>query len=250
MRIVAIFNIWADCLDLLCYAIGNIRPVVDDIIVVYSWKSNRGNVVKYDLPKDCILVQCEPTHSMPHPNELMKRNAGLSKAQELGFTHFIMMDSDEFYLQSEFTEMKTRIQKEGITGSVCQVKAYFKSPTLTVGMDTNIVPFIHKITPGLRYMLNDKNYPFAIENGQPRIDCTRRLNIKQGVKMLPITMHHYSYVRKDIDLKLKNSSANFKDHRAGLVYEDLKNAKPGYKCYGTNRELIECENLFNLPIYE
>lgn len=250
MKLAAVFNIWGDCLDLLCYAIGNIRPVVDEIIVVYSWKSNRGNVAQYELPKDCILVQCEPTTGNPHTNELAKRNAGLEKAKELGFTHFIMLDSDEFYEQTEFMEQKKVIEEEKLSGGVCKVKTYFKSPTLTIGIDSTIVPFIHKITPGLRYVMNDKSYPFAIIAGHPRIDCTRRLNIRHGIKTLPITMHHFSWVRKDMNLKLQNSSANFKEHRAAVVYEDLQNAKPGYFLKGYQRTLIECDNIFNLPEYD
>jgi hypothetical protein len=146
MSTVAIFNIWADCLCLLPYAIENIRPVVDEIIVVYSWKSNRGNTIQYELPKDCILLQCEPSSTVPHINETAKRNAGLEAAKKLGFTHFIMMDSDEFYVQSEFKREKEKILEMNSSGSVCRVKTYFRSPTLTIGEDSTLVPFIHKIT--------------------------------------------------------------------------------------------------------
>jgi hypothetical protein len=250
MKLAAVFNIWADCLCLLPYAIENIRPVVDEIIVVYSWKSNRGNTIKYELPKDCVLVQCEPSGVVPHINETAKRNAGLQKARELGFTHFIMMDSDEFYVQSEFLQQKKLIEENNISGSVCRVKTYFKSPTLTIGFDTTLVPFIHKITPGLQYRLKYAGYPFAYHGGFARIDSTRRLNITSGVRMLDITMHHFSYVRKDISLKLDNSSATFKAHRAEIVYDDLRNAKPGYFLKGYQKELIQCQNIFNLPLYD
>lgn len=250
MRIAAIFNIWADCLDLLPYAIENIRPVVDEIIVVYSWRSNRGNVMKYELPKDCILVQCEPSGVAPHINETAKRNAGLEEAKKIGFTHFIMMDSDELYEQPEFLREKFIIAAGNYSGSVCRVKTYFKSPTLTIGFDTTLVPFIHKITPKLRYHLKFANYPYAYSNGAARIDCTRRLNITSGVRMADITMHHFSYVRKDMSLKLANSSATFKGARSEVVYDDLKNAKPGYFLKGYQKELVSCENIFNLPEYE
>ena len=250
MRIAAIFNIWADCLCLLPCAIENIRPVVDEIIVVWSRKSNRGNVAEYELPKGCTLIQCEPRYSTPHLNEIAKRNAGLQAVKDGGFTHFIMMDSDEFYIQSDFIEEKKRIEALNISGTVCKTQAYFKSPTLTIGVDHTIVPFIHKVTPRLEYKLNFANYPYAYENGSARIDCTRRLNITKGVEVSKITMHHFSYVRKDMSLKLANSSANFKPQRSQVVYEDLQNAKPGYFCRGWQRELIQCENIFNLPEYD
>lgn len=251
MKLVAIFNIWKDTECIYPYMIENIRPVVDGIIVVWSERSNRGQMVPYELPEDCILVKCEPQYRIPNHNELAKRNAGLEAAKKEGFTHFIMMDGDEGYIQSEFTEQKKLIEDLGIIGTVCRVKTYFKSPTLTIGMDRTLVPFIHKLTPRLKYVMNDSHYPYAYDHdADPQIDCTRRLNITTGVKKLDIVMHHFSYVRKDMPLKLGNSSANFKNSRSEIVYEDLKNAKPGYFLKGYQKTLIETDNLFNLPIYD
>lgn len=252
MKIAAIFNIWADCLDLLPHAIENIRPVVDGVIVVWSYRSNRGNVIEYDLPKDCILVKCDPVSKDPHVNEVLKRNAGLEAAKELGFTHFIGMDSDEFYQRSEFIKAKELIQEKGYLGSVCRIKTYFKSPTLTIGYDHTLVPFIHKISSSLSYKLKFKDYPFTYDQQRHcHIDPTRRLNMTRGVYMMEdVTMHHYSYVRKDMSLKLQNSSANFKGTRTDAVMNDLKNAKPGYYCNTYGRTLVSCDNIFNLPDYE
>lgn len=251
MKLAAVFNIWADCLCLLPYAIENIRPVVDEIIVVWSRKSNRGQIAYYErqLPDCCILVHCEPVSNVPHINETAKRNAGLEAAKAGGFTHFIMMDSDEFYVQSDFLKKKKAIEEQDLSGTVCRVQTYFKSPTLTIGLDHTLVPFIHKITPTLKYRLKFAGYPFAYERGHAVIDCTRRLNITRGVHMMDITMHHYSWVRKDMKLKLENSSATFKARRSEIVYEDLRNAKPGYFCKGYQRELVSCQNIFNLPEY-
>lgn len=250
MKLVAIFNVWADCACLLPYAVENIRPVVDGIIIVYSKKSNRGNVVDYGLPADCILVRCEPNESGPHTNETAKRNAGLEAAKALNFTHFIMLDADEFYTHDEFNREKALIEQSGVIGSVCRVKTYFKSPTLTIGYDTTLVPFIHKIGPSLKYVLKFTDYPYAYDNGSARIDGTRRLNISHGVRLSDITMHHFSWVRKDFKLKMENSSANFKPERTARLYSDLKEAKPGYFCQFYKRELKECPNYFNLPEYE
>lgn len=251
MKLAAVFNIWADCLDLLPYAIENIRPVVDEIIVVYSWKSNRGNVMEYALPKDCTLIQCEPRTGSPHLNELAKRNAGLEAVKQGGFTHFIMMDSDEFYIQSEFQRVRNEIEQFNIAGTVCRTQSYFKNPTLTIGIDRPLAPFIQKVTPSLQYIFNNKYYPFAYDaGGAAQIDCTRRLNIRSGIRMVDIIMHHMSWVRADVSLKMQNSSANFKQHRSDKVYEDLYYAIPGYFCKSYNKTLIECENLFNLPIYD
>lgn len=256
LKLAAIFVVWADCEDILQYAVDNIAPVVDGIIVVWSKKSNHGVEINFNIPRGELLpcayydIQCEPTVQAPQLNELSKRNAGLDAVKKLGYTHFIMMDADEFYLQDEFTAAKEQINREEILGSVCRIKTYFKSPTLTIGYDHTLVPFIHRIRRHLAYKLNFHGYPFAYQRGTPYIDPTRRLNVTGGIKMMDITMHHMSYVRKDMALKLENSSANFRKGRADGVYEDLKNAEPGYFCKGYQKTLMECENIFNLPIYE
>src|SRR5690606_7710468 len=114
------------------------------------------------------------------------------------FTHFIMMDADEFYEQDIFEREKKHIEQSAVIGSVCRIKTYFKSPTLTIGYDRTLVPFIHKVSPRLKYHLNYRNYPFAYDGETPQIDPTRRLNISSGVSAAIITMHHYSYIRKDM----------------------------------------------------
>lgn len=250
MKIAAIFITWADTADLLPFAVENIRHVVDGVIIVWSRKSNHGRDAVYDLPQNCTLVQWEPIHRGPQYNEIAKRNIGLEKAKQEDYTHFVMMDGDEFYREDEFMITVEELRAEVAAGSVCRVKTYFKRPTLTIGYDHTLVPFIHKITPNLEYRLNFKDYPFAYQNGQPRIDPTRRLNITQGVKMVDITMHHLSWVRKDFDLKMNNSSANLRGSRGDIIRADLASAGPGYFCNGYQKTLSECENIFNLPVYD
>lgn len=250
MKLAAVFISWADCADLLPYAVENIRPVVDEVIIVWSRKSNRGQEMDYALPQNCTLVQWEPVQRAPQLNELAKRNIGLCEARERGHTHFIMMDGDEFYEQQEFVKAKAEVEEEVMQGSVCRIKTYFRRPTLTIGFDHTLVPFIHKITPDLEYKLNFHGYPFSYVSGAATIDPTRRLNITRGVKKLDIVMHHMSWVRTDMRAKMENSSANLRGSRGDVMMEDLANAKPGYFCKGYQRTLSRCENLFNLPVYD
>jgi hypothetical protein len=247
MKLAAIFCVWSDCNELLGRAIDNIRPVVDGVIVVYSNISNHGNSINF--PKNnfgnCILVSWEPNLGLPpHPNESAKRNFGLDRAKELGYTHFINLDADEFYDRDEFENEKSNFTGNG---SVCRIKTYFKSPTLTVGFDHTLVPFIHKLNHNTKFVLNSKTYPFTYDSqGNAHIDPTRRLNYTNGIQMAKITMHHYSYVRANINLKINNSSANLR-RSSEVIQRDLKNAQPGYFCELYQRELIECENYFNIP---
>lgn len=250
MKIVAIYNVWSDGLDLLKPSVENILPVVDEVMIVFSNYSNYGHYIPFTClaPQEKIsYLNFEPNlNQSPHVNECEKRNYGLRKAKEEGFTHFINMDSDEFYDRDEFRIEKYRIERQNLAGTVSRTKVYFKSPTLTIGYDHTLVPFIHKITPGLRFDLNNKTYPFAYDDqGHAHIDPTRRLNITEGVEMSTVVMHHYSWLRSDYNLKIENSAAR-KNLRKSSIYRDLESAAPGVYNEFYRTELQQCENIFNL----
>lgn len=249
MKLAAIYNVWADW-DLLTHSIENIFQVVDGIIVVYSRKSNSGELS--DPPNDLYfpgnveLFQREPFASQAMHCETDKRNFGLQKARELGYTHFIMMDVDEFYEPEAFLKEKQRfIDNPNLAGLVCASQVYVKSPTLTIGLDTTLVPFIHKITSGLKHEFN-RNYPYAWEGRNIRIDPTRSININSGVEWSPIVMHHMSYVRTDLKRKIRNSTAKSNIEKSTIM-EDYRNAKDGYYFKFYNKKLFTVDNIFNLP---
>lgn len=255
MKICAIYNVWDDY-DLLALSIDRIVPLVDGVIVVWSHYSNYGEEGSSAQFKELVhSIRLEPTRTISIPdNERRKRQIGLDKARELGYTHFLMMDADEFYDPQEFLNEKKRIEENDLLGLVCRVKCYFRSPTLTIGYDTTLVPFIHKITPGLRFEFN-KKYPFAwttlngvafTESKQIRIDPTRSMNINSGVEWSDITMHHYSWVRSDIKKKIRNSTARMNIERSTIV-SDYVNACPGYFCQFYGKKLEETPNVFGLP---
>ena len=253
MKLCAIYNVWDDW-DLLKYSIDNITPLVDGVIVVYSEKSNFGEFSpKVDLGGQYFNFEPYPKQDA-RENETNKRNFGLQKARESGYTHFIMMDADEFYERDEFLKEKKRIEDNNYAGLVCRVKCYLKSPTLTIGYDTTLVPFIHKITPELRFCFN-KNYPFAwtsvnglqfTQSKTIRIDPTRSMNIESGVEWSEITMHHFSWVRKDIKKKIRNSTARFNIEKSTVV-QDYRDGKAGAFCQFYGKTLEECPNVFGLP---
>lgn len=250
MKLAAIYNVWADGLDLLRPSVENILPEVDQVIIVFSNYSNYGHYIPFtclDPHEKIVYHNCEPNLNMaPHENETVKRNLGLAWAKENGFTHFIGLDADEFYEREQLRIEKYHIEKNNLAGMVCGIKVYFKSPTLTVGFDHTLVPFIHKITPGLKFLLNSKNYPYAYDDaGNAHIDPTRRLNISSGVEFSNVVMHHYSWVRSDYNLKIENSAAR-NNLRKSSIYDDLKNAAPGVYNQFYRAELKKCENLFNL----
>jgi hypothetical protein len=250
MKLASIYNVWADSLDLLKPSVENILPVVDEVIIVFSNYSNFGHFIPFtclDPHEKIQYVNFEPNlNNSPHQNEIDKRNFGLNHAKEKGFSHFINMDADEFYEQEDFRIEKYYIEKKDLAGMVCRTKVYFKSPTLTVGFDHTLVPFIHKLTPDFKFILNNKTYPFAYdEDGHAHIDPTRRPNITKGVEMSNVVMNHYSWLRSDYNLKIENSAAR-NNLRKSSIYKDLEDAAPGVYNQFYRRELTECANIFNL----
>lgn len=251
MKTVAIISAWADTKELLPYCVENIRPVVDGVIVVYSEYSNHFNhddslceLVFRKLPCQWIKLEPEIGRSA-HDNETRKRNFGLEAAKNQGFTHFIIMDADELYIREEFVAEKQQIERFNLNGLVCPLKVYIKSPTLWCE-DHTLVPFIQKLNRHTT-IGNFKQYPFNMDkDGNAHIDPTRRINCFDRIQMSSIYMHHFSYVREDIDMKINNSSARLSRSKDN-IYADLDNAKPGYVSKLYHRELKECPNYFNLP---
>lgn len=249
MKLIATYNVWADGLDLLEKSVDNILPVVDQVLIVFSNTSNFGQHIPFTRlsPREKVAyVNLEPfLHRSPHENECDKRNFGLKFAKEQWFTHFINMDSDEFYEQDKFSEQKELIESKNLAGMVCGTKVYFKLPTLCVD-DHTLVPFIHKVTPEIKFQLGAIYYPFAYDSaGHAHIDPTRRLNITQGVEMSDIIMHHQSWIRSDFNLKIENSAAR-NNLKKSSIYKDLENAAPGVYNEFYRKQLQECENIFNI----
>lgn len=253
MKIAACINSWGDTLELLPYCINNITPVVDLVIVLWSEKSNYG-VSDYRMEdftrsfKDdkVIFKNCEPYLELsPAVNETSKRNVGLQLAKALHCTHFLSMDADEFYAQEEFLKDKARFLNPNLKGLVARTQVYFKSPKLTIGLDTTLVSYIHRIDKNLQFNFN-KSYPFTWNKNQLLIDPTRQLNINDGVEITDTIMHHYSYVRKDLEKKIENSTARGNIRRS-TIREDFLSAKEGGYCNFYGKKLIRASVDFNLP---
>jgi hypothetical protein len=244
VKVVSIINFW-DGENILPHAVKQWHKLGVDVIIVYSNISNyrtvKNNSALLSKPeyKDCILYKCEPRDSLqPVDNERMKRNYGLQKARELGYTHFITADADELYESVDVDY--------DAAGTVVACQTYFKSPTLTIGLDVTLVPFVHKITANIAHAWN-RTYPYAFDkNGGIRIDPSRQLNINDGVSFNDkIVMHHYSYVRDNINSKMENSTAR-NNIRKSVVLNDMENAKPGYFCKYYQKTLTEVPNQFGI----
>lgn len=257
MKLAAIIISWDDDIKMLETCVEKLPAAIDGLIIISSETSNFG-----EKARKWKLASWRGTHfyiepdlkKIPRDNETAKRNFGLDKARELGFTHFLMMDADEFYDPAEFYKESERFKNDNLLGLVCRTKVYFRLPTLTIGYDTTLVPFIHKITPKLRFIWNEQ-YPFAwtatdgvpfTQNKKIRIDPTRQMNIASGVEWSEITMHHYSYIRSDLRKKVRNSTARYNLEKS-TIFQDYLEAKEGYYCKFYGKTLESCQNLFGVP---
>lgn len=252
MKLCVVYNVWFDAIELLPYSIKNMRECgVDGVIIIWSEASNYNEVYKNYLPivEDCHIFQREPIFHHPMDSETDKRNFGLQKARELGYTHFLAADSDEFYEPDQFKKVRNYIETTGVKGIVCASKVYFKKPTLTIGKDRTLIPFIHQIQQGIKHEFNRK-YPYAFDKNGICIDPTRTMSITTGVEYTEdVVLHHLSWVRRDIEVKIRNSTARNNIEKSTLR-KDYKNADAGLYCQYYQSTLVKCTNMFGVPLNE
>jgi hypothetical protein len=201
MKLAAIYNIW-DGVEHLESSVNSIRNDVDYIIFVYQDVSNYGE--KYDplselqkIKHDVTFLYEPQLNSSPAFNEKSKRNIGIQIALKLGCTHFLHLDCDEVY--PNFKELKKEFIDSGYDGSVCKINTYFgKANYCFDKFDNYYVPFIHKLNTDT--VAGGRQYPFYV-------DPTRKINSNNVSLLQSGSMHHYSWVRDDIERKIRNSTA-------------------------------------------
>jgi len=259
MKLAAIYNVF-DGEELLEGSIKQIDQSLDHIIIVWQETSNFGNKNKElkahldDLAfmNDKIeLIKYEPDLDLGGTkNEIEKRYIGLKKAKELDCTHFLFMDCDEYYNSWEFIKAKEEIIEKHLEGTACYLYTYYKKPEWRLTpIEKYFVPFIHKIKANMEM----GNVPYPVN-----CDPTRRIGslVNNGnFKILEpnlITMHHYSFVRKDIARKLLNSSAsiNWRD-KINAMLTEFNNVSVGDKLgfFYTGHKLEQTDNHFNIDIH-
>lgn len=224
MKLGISYNVF-DGEELLEDSIKQIKSEVDYISVVYQTKSNLGNECNktlVDLLETLLsnklidhIEEYEPFGMSPHTNEIKKRNIGLELSKKNGCTHHMSMDTDEYYDIEQFKFIKKIIDSYGFDSSFCQMKTYYKSWEFQLDPpEEYYVSLIYKINPNSKYVLG---HPSPV-----LVDPTRRMSNSINPVIFSrndIEMHHGSYIRDNIRLKLDNSSAsvNFKDNINKLV---------------------------------
>lgn len=252
MKLAAIYNIW-DGVELLKGSIDCIKDHVDVVIFVYQRTSNFGeaydpfSVMKNSMDSlsmkhEYSCIEYLPANMGGAFNEKEKRNAGLDIARKMNCTHFVHFDCDEYY--KNFGEAKQMYIDSGKEGSVCKLFTYFKDPTFRfANADNYFVPFIHKLKDDS--VAGGKNYPFYV-------DPTRKIN-EIDVIELPIFMHHFSYIRKNIERKCRNSSAKNNILKSSVLKdyysEGILQNPEGYYVEFFDQKLTVVDNYFNINVF-
>jgi hypothetical protein len=226
MALISIYNVWADSVEHLEDSIKMIRNEVDYVLVLNQIISNHNesnmssisivNELEHQKLVDYSMLFTPTQYKNAAKSELQKRRLGLEYAKEKGFEYFVNLDCDEFYNPELFKKDYGFLQNENLDGLYCQILSYFKSKNLAFEKyDNYYVPFIHKLTEktdlGGRYPV--------------RVDPTRGVNTKK-VNLADSVMHHLTWVRNDIQMKINNSSA--KKNIKPSILQDYENAKEGY----------------------
>lgn len=248
-KLAAIYNVF-DGIEFLPGSMACLNDQVDLFIVVWQNVSNFGESFyefsKLIAPDSFAGIDIQKVHLLRYDpriemggsmNERAKRGMGLEAARIMGCTHFLHIDCDEYY--EDFGEAKEEYLRAGSAGSVVRLWTYFKKTTLRVDKPEDYyVPFIHR----LHELTNtgSSSYPFWV-------DPTRTVNTSD-VKLLEKTwMHHYSWVRKDIGLKVRNSSAK-QNIKNGTMVDAWHSEQvgPGFYVKDWQRTLVQVEDIFGL----
>lgn len=270
MRLAAVYNVF-DGEELLEGSIRQIRPLVDVVIVVYQLTSNWGEeyhklyITLRELETAGLVDHFELYQPAPVTSghykaarlEMAKRNKGISIARDYGCSHFLLIDCDEYYVPAEFQHAKSWIEFHAEDESIvnfnrqtfCRMDTYLKYPTWKIEPpETYLVPFIQPLNKDLdRWVGCD---PEKVQADPTRIPIDLRPYMTFSREML--TMHHFSWVRRDISLKLRNSSANdvlaFRKNRDSMVIEfnNFTN-EPGQPIpHFRTSTILEVPNQFNI----
>jgi hypothetical protein len=165
MKLGISYNLF-DGEELLEGSIKQIRQHVDYVSVVYQTTSNFGNPCNKELIPLLERLKSEglinelfeyspKVNKGGHFNEIQKRNIGLALSQGAGCTHHMSMDSDEYYLSSEFKNLKKIIIEGDYDSSYCQMQTYYKSWEYSLDPpETYYVSLIFKKKTRLQFCFN------------------------------------------------------------------------------------------------
>lgn len=189
-----------------------LRGCVEHISIVWQSVSNAGEMITVSalealrLAQDMKLID-DVIYFKPdlnaerNLNELRKRTIGLELAKHKGATHFLSMDADEFYRESEFLSARAMIRTHGWTSTSVQSFLHVKRPIWRAA-DTTCCCFITELNGDT--VIGDVDFP------HPNIDPTRKMTSNPDnhhhFDVSTVAMYHMNLVRSDLSQKLRNTT--------------------------------------------
>lgn len=252
------YSVW-DGEELLEQSIQQIRPVADYINVVWQRLSWHGQECSPDLESVLLhlkakglideIIYFEPDLSIiPAYNEVAKRNVGLTAAYKAGCTHFMTMDTDEFYDTKQFSDAWHDIIERNLSHTAVNIVAYITPTLRNSEYEDFFVPFIYKIKKHQKLRLACFKYHTPC-----LVDPTRQMPLRffhRFCMLGGIVMHHMTCVRKDIYKKVCNSSYSVSE-RDKQELQNRCQISQSQKTAGIDAgKYIVVKNKFNIHIGE
>lgn len=243
--------------ELLEFAARSIRSEVDHISATYQTTSYWGESAGPDLvptmerlKKEGLLDEIifyEPNLTIkPKEHEERLRNIGLEASKKAGCTHHISSDVDELCKPNELAYAKKVMDEGDYDFCMAPYVVYYKEPTWLIHPRQNLsITLVHKIDKHYDRKLTRNEFPFGIEPTRMLKGC----KTWKEFALDEITVHHMSFVRKDVRKKMKNNdNKNFYNVRRLCGHHD--NYKLGDTVFllpdWRNRKTIEVENHFGI----
>lgn len=216
MRLGVAYNFFNSEEHLLA-SLRSVRNSVDFIVIIYQTLSNSGepwshaaraaveNAVSCNLADKAI--EYTPDLGLSRQgNELQKRKEGLVQCRRARCSHFLSMDADEFYRQTELENAKAIILQRRLSRTTVSSFFHLKRPVYRA-LDTTNVPFICVINRFTR--LGVSGYPVQMVDPTRAVGTFPRRHIH--FDLAAIAMYHMNFVRKSFASKLRNSSTTNRD---------------------------------------
>ena len=245
MRLAACYTVF-NGIELLEHAINSVKNHVDEIIICYQVISNYGNECKDALDfverfPDYTYLNYEPDLKVDaKTNEKRKHQILIEAARSKKCSHFFLSATDHFYKEDEILYAKNLVETTGVKTTYSKMITYFKEPTLRLEpLETYYMPFICSTSVNIGSLA-----PVLVDPA-----CAFKPFAPYYVfREDEVLMHHFSWIRKDIDSKLDNAAAkvNWPD-KIEEFKDKYNNFKLGDKFpYYPNHEIVECEDIFKL----
>lgn len=258
MKLGISYNLF-DGEELLKYSISSIRNSVDYISVIYQTVSNFGekcseNLIELlqTLQKDGLINELyyyEPVvnnnlNATNQNQEVTKRNIGVELSRKNNCTHHMVIDTDEFYVESEFKNMKSIIESGFDTGYCKHIQYYKDSIYRKDPMEEEYVETIFALHENTKICFNQ---PCVVP-----VDPSRKSNnINFRIfNRSEIQMHHMSFVRNNLRKKLMNHTSRpslmATNEMVCKYYETWQYPNPIMWAGGAMVNVVQVPRLFNI----